>query len=250
MNNGFHAERNDRTHDDDHTLQAAVNLHTAHPPSVLASSVHDVRHALGNLDQRFVTILVLVELPDVVRSDLLLQGSVEDRDDAGEPRGDARRERELEGFREGGHQVGELVPRFSLVNVIRQRIRSDTSSKVLAGLHITHVLSAMSSPALPTSRIHTHDLGHGLRSTMLIVRPSLGPRARISADPKDGRRILDVDERQEGSQEHLRVGRVASRVGDPGSRTSHRTVVQFWKIKDMSATIGNVLPACHPPGNP
>ena len=101
---------------------------------MLAGSIHDVGNALGNLDEGLVAVLVLVELPDVIRSYLLLQRCIENRDDSREPRRDARHEREFERFRGGRHQVGELVARLSLVNVIRQRIRSYASSKILAGL--------------------------------------------------------------------------------------------------------------------
>ena len=62
---------------------------------------------------------------------------------------------------------------------------------------------------------------------MLVVRASLGPSTRVPANPKHRRRVLDIDQRQEGSQEHLSVGSVASRVGDSSRRSGSRTIVEF-----------------------
>jgi hypothetical protein len=76
-----------RTYDNDYSFQAAVHLDSSHPPSMLARSVHNIWSSFHDLDHRFVGVLVLVQLPNVIRSDFLLERGVEDGDDTREPGG-------------------------------------------------------------------------------------------------------------------------------------------------------------------
>jgi hypothetical protein len=54
---------------------------------MLARSVHNIWSSFHDLDHRFVGVLVLVQLPNVIRSDFLLERGVEDGDDTREPGG-------------------------------------------------------------------------------------------------------------------------------------------------------------------
>jgi hypothetical protein len=76
---------------------------------------------------------------------------------------------------------------------------------------------------------------------VFVVGTSLGPCARVPTDPKHRRRVLDVDKRQEGSQEHLGVGSVASGVRDTASRTSDRSIVKFCSTTFKPMNLSHLL---------
>jgi hypothetical protein len=88
----------------------------------------------------------------------------------------------------------EVEAGFTLVDVIRERVRADASSKGFGG-----------------------DLRHAAR---------LGTGAAIARNTKDGR-LCRCEVREERCQEELRIGGIASRVGHPLRRAQRFSVVEF-----------------------
>lgn len=118
------------THNDDNTVPARVDLHTANTPAMLARDVANVRRLLLDLEEGLVGVLLLVEGGDVGRTHALLERGVEDADDTGEPGGDGRDK--VDGHL--GAKGREVAASLALVDVVREGVGLDAAREVGLGL--------------------------------------------------------------------------------------------------------------------
>lgn len=156
---------------------------------MLARDLVNLGNLALDLDQALTGVHLLVQRLDLARPHFLREGNGDGRDDSLEPRRNVRHERDLELLRtqravgrvgSGVDELGELVRRFALVDVVRQSVGLDPALERLGG-----------------------DLG---------LRAGRGSSARIARDAGDGRGGGDVGE--ERGEEDLGVGCEAARVRD------------------------------------
>ena len=119
------------TYDHNGSFALAVDLESTNDPPVFVLVILEIRYTLEDLNELLPFVLLLVQLPDILSSDLSVERHAQHGLDPAKPRGNGWHERDfLAGSR--WKERRKMPSSFAFVDVVRERVRSQTAVKALS----------------------------------------------------------------------------------------------------------------------